>query len=327
MMSRRALVVVVVSLQTCALAGSAGPAPTVSGGAAWERGVVTHAPRLELSCGVGALAGHTTYRVGGRTELADGTTEHLAFPISELEFPLNVALARLDGRFLFGPGWEMYLGAARSITSDAGILKDSDWGVYFDWNSLDIYSESDATTDAAIMDGGVRRRFVESGTVALWAGLGYLRQTFNVEGGHLHQWYPSSGPFAPHDVVPGRVIEYEVTYSIPYIEFGARTVLQGGLHIDAAVSGSPLVAMDDEDDHLLRSKRSKSESDGVSVAVRLELSCALSQNWSATMVLSGLALATEGTQDQYIDGVYQGRIEQESRSDQAQAVAALTYGF
>ena len=55
---------------------------------------VSAGAKFDLAIGGGSFDGHTTYQIGGRIEMyyPDGTSERYNshFPISELEFPLDV---------------------------------------------------------------------------------------------------------------------------------------------------------------------------------------------------------------------------------------------
>ena len=42
-----------------------------------------------ISAGIGKMQGHTTYQIGGNLTV-EGQTNRVRFPISELEFPLDV---------------------------------------------------------------------------------------------------------------------------------------------------------------------------------------------------------------------------------------------
>ena len=118
-----------------------------------------------ITIGIGKLGGDTTYQIGGNyvTPLGSGQVH---FPISELEFPLDVWMVSVEGSKEFAEKWKVSVGVKKNITSDAGKMKDSDWGAWYlegyawaEKDTLDIYSESDAELDALIMDINLRYRF------------------------------------------------------------------------------------------------------------------------------------------------------------------------
>ncbi|MBU1163723.1 MAG: omptin family outer membrane protease, partial [Proteobacteria bacterium] len=219
--------------------------------------------KFDLTLGHGMLRGDSTYQIGGTVDTPSGSSE-IHFPLSELEFPLDVYMVSLGGSLEFAEKWKLNANVKKNITSDAGKMKDSDWGVFFDDpNSLDIYSESDADLEALITDINLRYRFYKKSNWSFIAGLGYLRQNFDYEVSNLDQWYPSLNDYygydIGHDYVSGKVLEYEVTYSIPYMEIGTQFKIKDKFSVEASLGYSPIVNVTDEDNHILRSKVSEGD--------------------------------------------------------------------
>jgi len=290
-----------------------------------------------ITVGIGKLGGDTTYQIGGTVVTPLGSGQ-LHFPISELEFPLDVWMASLEGSKEFAEKWKVSVGVKKNITSDAGKMKDSDWGAYFldgyawaEKDTLDIYSESDAELDALIMDINLRYRFYEKPSWAFFAGLGYIRQNFDYEISNLNQWYPSStyyfGVDSPHDFVSGKVLTYEIKYSIPYIEIGLQGAFKKKFSVETSLGYSPIVDAEDEDVHILRDRVSKADCEGDAILFSLRARFDFSKNWLVMGEFDYTKIEVEGTSKTYDGGAYSHTIDQEITSEQIFAGLSVGYAF
>ena len=290
-----------------------------------------------ITVGIGKLDGDTTYQIGGTvvTPLGSGQVH---FPISELEFPLDVWMVSLEGSKEFAEKWKVSVGVKKNITSDAGKMKDSDWGYYFlrgdawaEKDTLDIYSESDAELDALIMDINLRYRFYEKPSWAFFAGLGYIRQNFDYEISNLDQWYPSStyyfGADLPHDYASGKVLTYEITYSIPYIEIGLQGTFKKNFSVETSLGYSPIVEAEDEDVHILRDRVSKADCEGDAILFSLRARYDFSKNWLVMAEFDYTKIEVDGTSKTYDGGAYSHTIDQEITSEQIFAGLSVGYAF
>lgn len=288
-------------------------------------------PKFDLALGLGMLSGDTTYQIGGAYDTPSDSGE-VHFPLSELEFPLDVYMASVEGSIEFAEKWKVSASVKKNITSDAGKMKDSDWGLFFDDpNSLDIYSESDADLEALITDINLRYRFYKKSNWSFIAGLGYLRQNFDYEISDLDQWYPSlndsCGYDIGHDYVSGKVLEYEVTYSIPYMEIGTQFKIKDKFSVEASLGYSPIVNVTDEDNHILRSKVSEGDCDGDAILLSLEGRYDFLTHWFLTLHLDYMKIETDGKQKQYTDGEWTATIDQEIESKQIFTALSVGYAF
>lgn|GEM_PF-319713 len=294
-------------------------------------------PEIDIMVGIGKLIGDTTYRIGGTVATPSGGYE-LHFPISELEFPLDVFMVSIEGSIEFAETWKASVGVKKSITSDAGKMKDSDWGYYFlegypwaEQDTLDICSESDADLDALIIDINLRYKFYQKSSWAFFAGLGYMRQYFDYEVSNLDQWYPSDyyyfGVDPGHDYVSGKVLTYEVLYSIPYMEIGTQLKSKGELSVEASLGYSPIVDAEDEDNHILRSKVSEGDCDGDAIFFSLKGRYNFPRKWFLALQFDYTTIDTDGTQKQYTDGVLTAIIDQEIESKQILTVLSIGCTF
>ena len=292
---------------------------------------------VDLTVGLGRLYGDTTYQIGGRVDSPSGSWVQ-RFPTSELEFPLYVYMASLGGSVQFVEKWKVSVGLKKNITSDAGTMKDSDWGSNYDeiswWSdpdSLDIYSESDAELDAEIADINLRYKFFKKAGWSLSGGLGYIYQNFEYDIYDLDQWYPSLNEYygydIGHDRVSGKVLEYEVTYSIPYMEIGTQFTFKNKFSLEASLGYSPIVNVEDEDHHIVRSMVSKGDCDGAALLWSLEGRYDITKNWFLTLGLDIKRIETDGKL-LFVEGEYENhKIEQKIESNQVYTALTAGYAF
>ena len=290
-----------------------------------------------IAVGIGSLSGDTTYRIGGTVVTSLGSSQ-VHFPISELEFPLDVWMVSVEGSKEFADKWKVSVSVEKNITSDAGKMKDSDWGFWYldgySWaekGTLDIYSESDAELDALIMDINLRYRFYEKSNWAFIAGLGYIRQNFDYAVSNLDQWYPSSnyylGVDLPHDYASGKILTYEITYSIPYIEIGIQRSFKDKFSVEASLGYSSIVDAEDEDVHILRAMVSEADCDGDAILLFLKVRYDSSKNWFVMAEFDYTKIEVDGKSITYVGGEYSNTIDQEINSKQIFAVLSVGYAF
>ncbi|MCI5142734.1 MAG: hypothetical protein D3909_13625, partial [Candidatus Electrothrix sp. ATG1] len=61
------------------------------------------ASRIDLAFGLEEMSGEMTTSIGGEINHANGQNENTFFPISELEWPMDILLARFDGTLTLNP--------------------------------------------------------------------------------------------------------------------------------------------------------------------------------------------------------------------------------
>ena len=144
-----------------------------------------------LSLGIGQMEGHTTYQIGGKFSTPSGSG-YLWNPISELEFPLEVSVAMVKGSFGISEYHRISAEIKKTITSDAGKMKDSDWGYFYadgcnscDYNSLDVYSESDANLENGILS-DIKLSYMLDESFFIGAGFKYQKFEYEVRDKHLN---------------------------------------------------------------------------------------------------------------------------------------------
>jgi len=235
--------------------------------------------RFSVAAGAAALRGDATYSIGGAYSgpIGTGTVND---PLSELTFPLDVTLATLAvaAEAPLSRGTLLVAGEfARSVTEDAGTLRDRDWTRRDRPDLITISSESDARLDAAVADLRLSWRLLEVGGAAfglpreqggawLAVGAGYLWQRFSFEAYDLQQLAAEAEGVAGR---AGKVAEYEALYRIPYAEVSAGLAFGSpagaALSVEGRLGASPWAMADDVDDHLLRAKRSEGDCSGTAL--------------------------------------------------------------
>jgi outer membrane protease len=210
---------------------------------------------LDIGVRAGYLKGDSTYHIS-----FDGGA-------SELEFPLKV--------FLIGP--EIGLGHKNaknqeilrlnlmwltSITDGSGKMKDSDWIDGDGQPGLDIYSESDIKLNANIIHVNMLYNFWPIRNISIGPVVGYKYQQFKYDVRNTDQ--VGYGIYAPFYTVSvrGKTLEYKVVYHIPYFGLNSDLLFLGKFQANLKLGYAPWAFAKDRDDHLLRYKLSKGDTDG-----------------------------------------------------------------
>jgi len=286
----------------------------------------SHGSNTYIKAGIVGLSGDTTYRIGGRYVTPSGSgTFH--FPISELEFPLDIWMLSVEESKEFAKKWKVSVGAKKNYTSNAGKMKDSDWLTSTNPSQLDVYSQSDAYLDALILDIDVSCRFFERPHLSLIAGVGYIYQSFDYECKLNKQWSPSGLPGYDYTGTGSVDLTYEVTYSIPYIKIGTQYAFNKKWSLEASLGYSPLVTVKDLDVHVLRAKISEGDCDGDAILFSLKGRYNVSRSWFFGLQLDYTYIETEGSQKQFLNGAWLTTIDQEITSEQIFGVISMGYAF
>ncbi|MBN1637318.1 MAG: omptin family outer membrane protease [Deltaproteobacteria bacterium] len=296
--------------------------------------------QVDFSLGAGRLSGDTTYQIGGDISIAGGESGEVHFPISELEFPINVYMACADFKLVFSDSFEFTAGVKKSITEDAGKMKDSDWGYYWleglegaEIDTLDVYSESDAELDALILEANLRYRLVVKPTWSIAVGLGYIRDNFDYDIKNIDQWYPSDSYYGldlGHDYISGLGLTYEIKYDIPYVELSADATFKN-FNMLLSLGYSPYVQAEDDDGHLLRRDPgpifAEGECDGNAYLASLQGKYNFMKHFFMMLDLSYMKINTEGEQDNFVDGQWVWTTDEEIESEQIYIGLSLGYSF
>jgi hypothetical protein len=297
--------------------------------------------RAEVSGEIGAslifLSGYTKYQIGGNCTV-NNNSGSLRFPISELEFPLNSQYASIKAAIEIENFVSIEGSFNKNLSKYPGDLKDSDWGyLYYGYyselpqtssDSLDIYSESDTNLDARIWDVNIGCKIVDRPKFTMLIALGFTQQCFDFTVSNLDQWYPSYfsyfgntnagkkyGVYPYHQYQSGKVLEYDVTYNIPYIKanFGFKPIKQLVISSDFGIS--PFVSAKDYDNHVLRDKTSEGDCTGMYLKTNIDIKYFFTKYLYAGNRLDYLYIETSGEQNQ-TGPEYSGKVEQEISSSQ-----------
>ena len=256
---------------------------------------------LDLGLQFGYLHGDSTY--------------HINFPggASELKFPLMTYL--LGPQIVWGYKNARNLDKLRvqlkwitNVGRGSGKMKDSDWidddsaflGFPVPNNpGLDIYSESTIKLRANIFDANLIYNFWPIKFFSIGPMLGYRYKHFKYDVSDLNQI--GFGPYAPFftSSVPGKVLKYKVAYSLPYFGLNSDILFGKKFQINMNAGYTPWAFAKDEDNHLLRYKLSKGDTDGFAFLANLKGSWNFLPHWF--LILSGeyLKIRTTGTQHQF----------------------------
>lgn len=279
-----------------------------------------------ITVGIGRLSGDTTYQIGGRYDTPSGSgTYH--FPISKLEFPLDVWLISAEESKEFAKNVTVGVSAKKNYTRDAGKMEDSDWLTPSNPSQLDVYSQSDAYLDVLQLGIHVSYEFFEALHWSFSAGVGYWYQNLDYECKLIKQWSPSGLSGYDYTGTGSVDLTYEVTYHIPYIEIGTHYVVNNKWSLNANLGYSPIVHADDLDVHVLRAKVSEGDCDGDAILFSLNGRYTVSPNWFLALQIDYTYITADGRQKQYTDGAWSATIDQKITSEQVYGVLCAGYAF
>lgn len=283
----------------------------------------------------------TRYVHGDSTYYISGVDPVLGSWASELEFPLNNFMAGLNvtvgRRHLKNPNQtesRFCLVWLVIVDDDAGTMKDSDWiendPAYGEppHAGRDLYTESDAQIRGRILDIDYAYHFRFGNRWTLGPMIGYRSQKFKYEIFDYRGMYwttPVSGE--------GKVLDYEVTYTIPYIGLSSGLLLgkteQFQLHLTLAYSR--WAEAEDRDDHVLRYKLSEGDCEGDAYLININLDWNLYPHWILGLGAEYSDIDTSGSQHQmFYAGTFVGTtydVDDMISSSSFSAILKITYAF
>ncbi len=252
---------------------------------------------LGLGLQTGYITGDSTYRIS----FSGGA--------SELEFPVDNALLGVvvvlhikgkEGEEIkqdrdktrFNIEW------VTSISDKAGKVKDSDWLDGDGHPGLDIYSESDAELDFNAVDLNFIYNFWPTENITIGPMLGYKYQKLEYGIYNLNQ--VGYGPYHPMytSFVSGKVGDYEVKYSIPYLGLDNHILLGDKFQLNLEFGYSPWAEAEDIDDHILRYKLSTADCDGDAYFLGLGANWKFLSDWLLQIGGKYVDIDTAGIQHQ-----------------------------
>lgn len=284
---------------------------------------------FDISVGTELMSGDTTYAIGGPVTSPNGepvgqSVQH--FPFSELEWPLDMWLARIDASVHIGSSWRINAKLKKNINDPNGSLLDSDWIIP---GSLDVYSESNISDfDAVILDLDIEWAFLQSPSWRMFAGVGYQYQDFSYESQLIHQFSPS-GLFPELNLYgDGRMtVAYEISYKMPYFLVGTEFYVTPGFSIAGNFSYSPLVEAEDEDTHLATNKTGVGDMEGDAFMLHVSGEFNFKTSWFLEAGFHYTLIEVNGDQQQLFQGVRTYTVHEKSESEQRSAYLTLGYRF
>lgn len=285
---------------------------------------------FDLSIGTELMSGNTTYSIGYPITKIGGSTYEGYFPLSELEWPLDIWLARVDAGVNIGSSWRINGVLKKNLSDPSDHMIDKDWITDSNPGQLDIYSESNISDfNALIWDIDVEWAFLQRQSWNLYAGLGYQYQKFEYDAQLIHQYSPSGylGFDADGDGSVG--ITYEMTYKMPYFLIGTDFQITPDFIVAGSFAYSPWVNAEDEDHHLARIpvRVAKGDMDGYAYMVDVSGTYNFLTSWFLEAGFHYTKINVDGNQNVSSGGIPVLTEYAESESTQTSGYLNIGYRF
>jgi len=278
---------------------------------------------LELTAGGEYMTGHSDYSIGSSRT------------ISELDFPLDVWLWSIGGRLKVVDRFNLGIRYRGNISNDPGTVTDSDFGIFsgqgislptVTGTSLDIFSETDASLDANLLDVMAEWGFYKRSHWTFLIGFAYTYQKFSYDLSNIVQQYPSL-PGIPPQSVEGPIAEYEVKYKIPMVTGGIAFGGNSRLGLEARFGYSWKAKAEDHGNWFSRSPALTFDGDNDGPAYRFSFRAHydLTPNWFLGTGVEYLKVDADGTQTQMRNGRFSASIDQSIDTEQTNVI--LQAGF
>jgi outer membrane protease len=264
---------------------------------------------------------------GGPIVYPDGSLENAHFPFSQLEWPLDIRLARVDAGINIGSSWRINAIVKKNIKDPDNNMKNSDW---ITPGSFDVYSESKISDfEALIWDIDVEWVFIKRQAWDIYAGFGYQYQEFEYGAQNIYQYSPSGLPgFAAYG--DGSVsITYEMKYIMPYFLLGTDFQINPNFTVAGSFAYSPWVDADDEDYHLARKPVivSQGDMDGDAYMFDVSGTYRFLPSWFLKAGFHYIKIAVDGNRYQSSGSAPNITVRVESESAQTSGYLSIGYMF
>lgn len=281
---------------------------------------------IDLSFGLEEMTGDMTSSIGGEINHADGQNENTFFPISELEWPMDILLARFDGTLNLNRMWRINGTLKTAVDDPNEIMIDRDW--FTSGGSPDIYSESGISEfEAFILNVNFEWTYLRQGPCSFYTGIGYLHQDFEYEGNLLMQYYPTDISNYVYLGNGTTAITYDNTFSMIYFLLGADIQLTPQFDLSGKFSVAPLASSEDELHHLYYNKMSTGDMEGSAYIFEIKGNLQITQWWFVEVGAQYTNISVDGDQYQVLGAAPLGQIDQELESEQASAYISMGYSF
>ena len=193
----------------------------------------------------------------------------------ELEFPLNPLMGRLnvgvEGTFSGGTPWRFLFDIRKNINDPGSPMTDTGWvGGSGEEGRTQKYLliESDAELGAWMADVSARLVFYRHPRFNLEGILGYGYRTLSYEMFGQCGWV--GDPSIEYSYFEGeKVIEYDITYHVPYAGIGSRIDLSPAWGISAELTYSPRAMAKHDEDIIVRNRTTEADCSGKMIASKL----------------------------------------------------------
>lgn len=262
---------------------------------------------------LGKMFGHTFYRI--RLSGSSLTDDPGAYAESLLRFPLEVTIAGLEMSVRSSPqastAWEVAVGLRRSVYDPVGKMEDSDWlnDPAGGFNGKIAFTRSDSEADVFIVDASGGFELLRRQSAKIKWILGYMYQDFSYEVVGVSGWMLDADYERVYfDLFKGvNVLDYRVSYRIPYLGVAASLWPSRRLALDARFIVSPIVSAYDRDDHILRRKWAEGGCRGTSFAGGVNATWTIISSeggprWSLGLGGECVRTDTDGEQTQFFYG-------------------------
>ncbi len=277
--------------------------------------------RMELE--LGTTQGHNTYQIGGPA-IEAGSVVLYHWPISELRFPVDTNMMHL--RLAMAPVENLFIGAemSTSIAEGSERMRDVDW-YHQPLNNIDSYSKSKSDLWNYNAELSIDYKIDLGNHFAVSLGGGYRYQNYDYEIGdtYLAQRDLVDPSVVGSGYIFGKVLTYDVIYRIPYVQLGLQTNWEK-FSAGIEVGYGPSITAEDRDNHVLRLRISRSETDGDAIFGKIRAQYDIHDQLYLFTNFSYMQIETEGEQVQQGIGssggslyFYQNTIDTEITSDQA----------
>ena len=270
--------------------------------------VTTGQVKAEIMVGVESWSGDNTYQIGYPVHWFDGVVESGNFPLSQLEFPLDIYMVTAKGNVEFQDTWMFSAAVKKDISPPGDQMIDQDWLTASNPSQLDVYSNSNVSDFKGYeFDVTAKYKFLRGENWSLNGGLGYIYQNWQYTTNIVQQNSPSgqTGYYYLGDGAPN--INYKLEYNIPYIQIGGKINIAQQFSMESNISYSPLVKAEDVDQHLLQEKVNKGDLDGHSWMFNIKGKYNFNEHWFMIAGYDFKTMKTDGTMSAEFSNTYLDR--------------------
>ena len=284
---------------------------------------------FDISVGSECMSGNTTFRIGYPVTEIGGLTYQGFFPFSELKWPLDTWLARVDLGVNIGKSARINGTVKKNTTKPGRNMVDKAWITDSDPTQLDAYSESfNSDFSALIFDCDFEWVFLKNKSNRVYAGIGYQYQKFSYDSNLIHQYSPSGLPDFKDFYGDGSVsMTYDISYSMPYLILGGKHNISKHIAVAGSIAYSPYVSAHDKGMLLLEDRKLNGDMNGSAYMINVSSTYTISSSLFIECGMHYTKIIVDGTQTQSISGVPTSLVALDSKSSQTSGYLKIGYNF